>query len=142
MIFGFVVRRLRWLAVIPGAPQFFDTMLLCATALCDRARFRAIGDIEASARKLPGLRAGVHRFGGVGFVVHGRECGHIHGNGLLDCFVGRTNRDRLLQSGDGVTPHHIFPNSGWISFFVRNPRDVERALELIQIACAYREEAA
>jgi hypothetical protein len=38
VIFGFVVRRLRWLTVIPGLAQIFDTMLLGATALFDRAR--------------------------------------------------------------------------------------------------------
>jgi hypothetical protein len=141
VIFGFVVRRLRWLTVIPGAAHLFDTMLLCATALFDRARFRAINDIEVSASRLPGVRPGVHRFGGIGFFVHGRECGHIHGNGLLDCFVGREKRDLLLRGGDGVATHHVFPRSGWISFFVRSPEDVERALELIQIACAHREQA-
>lgn len=140
MIFGFVVRWLRWLTVIPGAAQLFDTMLLGATALVHRARFRAISDIEACVSQLPGVRTGVHRLGGIGFFVRGKECGHIHGNGLLDCFVGRTNRDRLLQGGDGVTEHHVFPRSGWISFFVRGPESVERALELIQIARAYREE--
>lgn len=141
MIFGFVVRRLRWLAAIPGAAHLFDTMLLCATALCDRARFRAISDIEACVGQLSGVRLGVHRFGGIGFFVQGRECGHIHGNGLLDCFVGRTNRDWLVQDCDGVTHHHVFPRSGWISFLVRSPQDLERALELIRIACAHREKA-
>jgi hypothetical protein len=45
----------------------------------------------------------------------------------------------LLRENGGVTAHHVFPRSGWISFFVKDPGDVERALELIQIACAYRE---
>ena len=71
----------------------------------------------------------------------GKETGHIHGNGLLDCFVGRENRDSLLRASAGVTAHHVFPRSGWVSFFVRSPEDVERAIELIQIGCAYREQA-
>lgn len=66
--------------------------------------------------------------------------GHIHGNGLLDCRVGRTNRDRLLRTSGGVTAHHVFPQSGWISFFVKAPDDVEQAIKLIQIAHAYRED--
>jgi hypothetical protein len=141
VIFNFAVRRLKWLLAIPGAPQFFDAMLLTATALVWPARLRAISNIEATVNRLPGVSPSVHRFGGIGFHFRGQECGHIHGNGLLDCFVGRTNRDWLLQNRDGVMAHHVFPRSGWISFFVNGPGDVERALELIQIACAYREQA-
>ena len=140
MIFAFVVRNLRWLARVPLFPQIFDAVLLISTALFSPSRLRAISAVEKEAERLPEVDLGVHGYGGIGFFFRGRETSHIHGNGLLDCFVGRTNRDRLVQGGDGVTPHHVFPRSGWISFFVRSPEDVERALELIQIACAHREE--
>jgi hypothetical protein len=142
VIFAFVVRNLRWLARVPLFPQIFDAALLISTALFSPGRLRAISAVEKEARRLPDVNLGVHRFGGIGFFFRGKETSHIHGNGLLDCFVGRMNRDRLLQGRDGVTPHHVFPRSGWISFVVRSPRDVERALDLIQIACAYREDAA
>lgn len=141
MIFAFVVRHFRWLARVPAAPQIFDAALLISTALFSPNRLRAISAVERRALQFPGVNLGVHRYGGIGFFVRGKELSHIHGNGLLDCFVGRTNRDRLLREDTGATAHHVFPRSGWISFFVRNPDDVERALELIQLACAYREEA-
>jgi hypothetical protein len=141
VIFEFAVRRLKWLAAIPGAPQIFDAALLISTALFSPRRFRAISAVEKKARRLPGVSLGVHHFGGIGFLHRGKEMGHIHGNGLLDCFVGRENRDLLLRVSTGVTAHHIFPRSGWISYFVKKPEDVERAIELIQIACAYRERA-
>jgi hypothetical protein len=32
-MFAFVVRKLRWLVKVPGAPQIFDAMLLGATGL-------------------------------------------------------------------------------------------------------------
>jgi len=79
------------------------------------------------------MRTGVHRLGGIGFVFHGKESSHIHGNGLLDCFVGRTNRDALVGEGRAL-PHHIFPRSGWISFWIEDESDVEAALRLIRIA--------
>jgi hypothetical protein len=139
VIFAFVVRHFRWLAKVPGAPQIFDAGLLISTALFSPSRLRAISAVEGRARQIPEVRLGLHRFGGIGFFHSGKEMGHIHGNGLLDCFVGRENRDSLLRMSDGVTAHHVFPSSGWISFFVRSVEDVERALELIQIACAYRE---
>jgi len=79
------------------------------------------------------MRVEVHRLGGMGFFFCDRESSHIHGNGLLDCFVGKTNRERLIASGDAL-PHHVFPNSGWISFWIRGEEDVEAALALIRIA--------
>jgi hypothetical protein len=141
VIFAFIVRHFRWLAKVPGAPQVFDAALLLSTALFSPSRLRAISAVEKEAQRLPDVSFGVHRFGGIGFFVRGKEMSHIHGNGLLDCWVGRTNRDRLVREISGVTAHHVFPKSGWISFFVHGPSDVERALELIRIACAYREKA-
>jgi hypothetical protein len=141
VIFAFVVRNFRWLAKVPGAPQVFDAALLISTALFSPSRLRAISAVETKAQRLADVKLGVHRFGGIGFFHHGREMGHIHGNGLLDCFVGRENRDLLLRASADVTAHHVFPRSGWISFFVKNSGDVERAIELLQIACANHEPA-
>jgi hypothetical protein len=138
VIFAFVVRNFRWFGRVPGAPQIFDAALLIATALFSPRRLRAISAIEEKAQRLPGVDLKVHRYGGIGFFFRGKEMGHVHGNGLLDCLVGKTNRDLLLRQHGGVLAHHVFPRSGWISFFVNDPGDVERALELIQLACAYR----
>jgi hypothetical protein len=124
---------LKWLARIPGAPHFFDAMLIGATGLFWPKRLRAISAIESTVGRWPGMQVGAHRFGGIGFFYRGRESSHIHGNGLLDCFVGRANRDRLVAQGEAV-PHHVFPNSGWISFWVEGEKDVETALRLIRIA--------
>lgn len=140
MIFDFVVRRLKWLAAIPGAPQIFDAMLFASTALFNPARLLAISAIEKAVNEMVGMRLGVHRLGGMAFFFRGKECSHLHGNGLLDCFVGQANRDALV--GDRrASPHHVLPRSGWISFWVRNGGDVPRAIDLIRIACAYRQEA-
>lgn len=140
MIFAFAVRRLKWLAAIPGAPQIFDAMLSISTALFYPARLRAISALEKAVNEMSGVRPGVHRLGGVGFFFRGKECGHIHGNGLLDCFVGPANRDALVDARR-ASPHHVFPRSGWISFWIKESGDVPRALDLIRIACAYRQEA-
>ncbi|HEX4629903.1 MAG TPA: luciferase family protein [Chthoniobacterales bacterium] len=124
---------MKWFSRIPGAPQIFDAMLLVATGLFYPARLRAISTIESTVRGWPEMRVGVHRLGGMGFFFRGKESSHIHGNGLLDCFVGRANRDRLVEGGRAL-PHHVFPQSGWISFWVRNENDIQPALELIGIA--------
>jgi hypothetical protein len=140
VIFHFVVRKLKWLATIPGAPQLFDAMLFSATALFHPARLRAISAVEEAVNELPEVRPGVHRLGGIGFFFRGKECSHIHGNGLLDCFVGRANRDALVRD-ERASPHHVFPRSGWISFWIKDGNDVRPAIDLIRIACAYREGA-
>ena len=140
MIFHFVVRKLKWLAAIPGAPQIFDAMLFSVTALFHPARLRAISAVEKAVNDWPDVRPGVHRLGGVGFFFRGKECSHIHGNGLLDCFVGRTNREALVRDRR-ASPHHVFPRSGWISFWISDAGDVPQAIDLIRIACAYQQGA-
>lgn len=138
MIFDFIVRKLKWLAAIPGAPQLFDAMLFSATALFHPARLRAISAIEQAVNELPGVTPGVHRLGGVGFFFRGKECSHIHGNGLLDCFVCRANRDALVRDRR-ASPHHVFPRSGWVSFWIKDDGDVPEAIDLVRIACAYQQ---
>jgi hypothetical protein len=108
-------------------------MLLAATGLFKPKRLRAISAIESTVRTWPDMRVGFHRLGGIGFFFCGRESSHIHGNGLLDCFVGRANRDALVERGHAC-PHHVFPNSGWISFWIDDENGIQAALELIRIA--------
>lgn len=132
-MFRFVVRRLRWLAHVPGAPQCFDTALLVWTALFNRSRLAAMEAIETAALQRSGSMLCVHRFGGVEFRLGNRELGHIHGNGLLDVCVGRKNRDALVALRR-AEPHHVLPDSGWVSFWIQSPTDVAVALELLALA--------
>jgi luciferase-like monooxygenase len=131
---------LKWLAKIPGAPQVFDAMLLASTAVFRPARLRAMSAIEAAVSESPGMRVRVHRLGGIGFFNHGKESSHIHGNGLLDCHVGREKRDALIAEGRAV-PHHLFPRSGWVSFWIEDEKHIIPALELIRIASDFRSTA-
>ena len=79
------------------------------------------------------MRVRIHRLGGIGFFHDGKESSHIHGNGLLDCFVGREKREALISNGSAL-PHHMFPQSGWISFWIEDAEDVTAALQLIEMA--------
>jgi len=72
-----------------------------------------------------------HRFGGTEFRVGRREIGHVHGDSLVDIPFPRHVRDELVRSGE-AEPHHILPKSGWVSVFLRNPDDVERAIRLLR----------
>jgi hypothetical protein len=72
-----------------------------------------------------------HRFGGVEFRVGHREVGHVHGDRLVDIPFALPVRNELVESR-AAEPHHILPNSGWVSIFLRNPGDVARAIQLLR----------
>ena len=85
-----------------------------------------------------------HRYGGLEFRLGKRELGHIHGNALVDIPFPKTVRDEIVAAGD-AEPHHILPNSGWVSVFLRSNEDVERVIGLLersfQLAKAHRKGA-
>jgi hypothetical protein len=137
MMFKFVVKKLRWLARIPVLPQLFDAGLMVATMLFDRPRLRAMEMFENAIRRKYTIQTRPHRFGGVGFFIGPTEIGHLHGNGLLDLFVGKSIRAEEVRRGCAL-PHHVFPDSGWISFWLKSPADLAQALELFEIASIYR----
>jgi hypothetical protein len=137
MMFKFVVRKLRWLARIPILPQLFDAGLIVATMLFNRPRLRAMEMFENAIRHKYTIQRRPHRFGGVGFFIGTTEIGHLHGNGLLDLFVGKSFRAEEVRRGRAF-PHHVFPDSGWISFWLKSSDDIALAVELFEIASMYR----
>jgi predicted DNA-binding protein (MmcQ/YjbR family) len=78
-----------------------------------------------------GVTAGPHRFGGVEYAIGKREIGHIHGDHLMDIPFPRKVRDEIIAVGR-AQPHHILPESSWISFYLREKDDVEKAIELLR----------
>ncbi len=72
-----------------------------------------------------------HRFGGTEFRVGRREVGHVHGDSLVDIPFPLRVRDELVESGT-AEPHHILPKSGWVSIYLRNQGDVDRAIQLLR----------
>src|SRR5438094_1864703 len=123
MMFKFVVRKLRWLARIPVLPQLFDAGLMVATILFDRPRLRAMEMFENAIRRKYTIQRRPHRFGGVGFFFGTTEIGHLHGNGLLDLFVGKSFRTGQVRRGRAL-PDQVFPGSGWGSFCVTGWADM------------------
>jgi len=82
-----------------------------------------------------------HRFGGREFRIGRRELGHIHRDYLVDIPFPKKVRDELV-SGGLAEPHHILPDSGWVSFYLREEADIQAALQLFkrsyEIALAQR----
>jgi hypothetical protein len=71
-----------------------------------------------------------HRFGGVEYVIGTREIGHIHGDQLVDIPFPKKVRDGIVAAGR-AEPHHVLPETGWVSFYLRREEDVERAIALL-----------
>lgn len=78
-----------------------------------------------------GVSVHPHRFGGVEYRIGRREIGHIHGDYLLDIPFPTKVRHEVVAAGQ-ARPHHILPESGWISFYIDEPADVEQAVALLR----------
>ncbi len=76
-----------------------------------------------------GVEAQPHRFGGTEFRIGRREIGHIHGDYLVDIPFPKKIRDEIVSNGL-AEPHHILPASGWISFYLNEDDDVDKAIRL------------
>ena len=84
-------------------------------------------------RQWDGVEIKAHRYGGFEFRLGRRELGHIHGDYLVDIPFPKKVRDEVVSSGQ-AEPHHILPNSGWVSVYIYNPKDVERAMRLLELS--------
>ncbi len=87
--------------------------------------------INQKMMECDGITSGVHRFGGTEYRLGKREIGHIHGNYLVDIPFPLKIRNEILAGGDAEA-HHVLPESGWVSIYIRNDDDVERAIELLK----------
>lgn len=82
---------------------------------------------------MEGIEASPHRFGGTEFRLGRRELGHIHGDSQADIAFPMEVRNRLVAEGK-AEPHHVIPNSGWITFRFRKDVDVQAAVELFRLS--------
>jgi Family of unknown function (DUF5519) len=80
----------------------------------------------------PGVETKPHRFNGVEFRVRGHEIGHLHGSRLADLPFPVRMRKELVAEGK-AHPHHVLPETGWVSYPIRGEEDVERALDLFRL---------
>jgi hypothetical protein len=79
----------------------------------------------------PGVTAHPHRFGGTEYRLGKRELGHIHGDHLVDIPFPKKVRDEIIAAGR-AEPHHVLPDSGWVSFYLDEPADIEQAIALLR----------
>jgi hypothetical protein len=89
--------------------------------------------IAAEVGGWAGVRSGSDRFGGVEFKLGRRELGHVHGDRFADLPFPRRIRDELVAAGR-AEPHHVLPESGWVTARIREPGDVEAVIELFRMS--------
>jgi hypothetical protein len=88
--------------------------------------------IQHEVLSWPGVSAHPHRFGGAEFQVNGHEIGHVHGDRLADLpFPVRVRRE--LVAAGRASPHHILPDTGWVSYYMRDMADLPGAIELFRL---------
>ena len=78
-----------------------------------------IENIKKEILSWPNVTVEPHRFGGIEFRLNKREMGHIHGERVADLPFPMKTRNELVNSGR-VSPHHVVPQSGWISYWINN----------------------
>ncbi len=88
--------------------------------------------VEEEVSGWPGVEARPHRFGGVEFRVRGHEIGHLHGSRLGDLPFPVRIRKELVAEGK-AEPHHVLPQTGWVSYPIRAEGDIEGVLELFRL---------
>ncbi len=88
--------------------------------------------VSAALLSWPGVTSQPHRFGGVEFVFEGKEIGHMHGDRLVDLALPKALRDEYIAAGK-AKPHHIYPDSGWVSIYMNAEADVAHAIEILRM---------
>lgn len=88
--------------------------------------------IERAVTAWPGVAVAPHRFGGREFTVAGREVGHLHGTRQVDIPYSRRVRDALVGA-ELADPHHLFPESGWVTYYLQDGDD-DHAVWLLRVA--------
>ncbi len=95
-----------------------------------------IESIKKEILNWPDVTAEPHRFGGLEFRLNKREMGHIHGDKLADLPFPMDARNKLINSGR-VSPHHVLPQSGWVSFWIKGEKGVPTVIDLFKMRYDY-----
>jgi hypothetical protein len=88
--------------------------------------------VEREVSGWPGVEARPHRFGGVEFRVRGHEIGHLHGDRMADLPFPVRMRKELVDEGK-AEPHHVLPQTGWVSYYPRGPEDTSAVVDLFRL---------
>jgi hypothetical protein len=89
--------------------------------------------LKAQVLNWPGVSVHGHRFGGTEFCFGKGEIGHTHPGGIVDIPMPRAIHDALLEEGL-AEQHRWAPESGWITFRIRDEKGLRHALWLMRLS--------
>jgi hypothetical protein len=88
--------------------------------------------IRVALLSWPGVTAEPHRFGGIEYRYGRKEMGHVHGDRLADLPFTRRIHDQLIADGRAEL-HHVLPDTGWVSRWIRDSDDAADVIALFRI---------
>jgi hypothetical protein len=88
--------------------------------------------IQREVGSWPGVTVDAHPYGMVFFHVGRREIGHLHGTRLADLPFPVRIREQLVAEGR-ASLHYLHPKTGWITYYLNGPQDVEPVIELFRL---------
>jgi len=132
-MFAFLVKYFGFLKHVPLLPHLVDAWMKIYGFLRKPWLIQTIEEIEKEISEWQGVQVGLHKYGGLEFRFNNREFGHIHSNGILDILFTRAIKEKVIQAYH-AKEHHVFPLSGWISFYINSISDKEYALELLKLS--------
>lgn len=94
------------------------------------AEHTAVETVRDAVASWQGVTTHHHRFGGVEFRVGRRELGHLH-RSFADLPFPRRIRDELVRAGR-AHPHHILPESGWVTVPMRSATEIQNVIALFR----------
>jgi Luciferase len=95
----------------------------------------AVDSLTGEVGRWEGVDVRDHRFGGTAFHLGRRQLGHLHegggSSGFADIPVTRTRRDELIAAGS-AHPHHVLPDSGWVTVPIHSVSDLATVVEILR----------
>ena len=88
--------------------------------------------IREAVTAWPGVTAVPHRFGGTEYRYGKKEMGHVHGDRLADLPLPRRIHDEVIAGGR-AQPHHVLPETGWVSVWMQGPADANDVVALFRL---------
>lgn len=136
-MFNLIVRYIGFLKHVPLAPHVYDALQKIQLFLINQPLLDRLDEIEETVSQWDQVSVSIHKFGGTQFNRGKDEIGHLHGNGLLDVLLTRQIKTSLMEN-PLILEHHIFKDSGWISFWVKTPTDRDLAITILKHAYTLR----
>jgi hypothetical protein len=93
----------------------------------------AAGRLKVELASWPGISVHPHRFAALEYRFGKAEVGHVHSWGDVDIPFPRPVHDFLLDRQLALE-HRWVPDSGWTTFRIRGPKDIEHAVWLMRLS--------